>query len=193
MWGFFSNITGFSAFFSKSTKRTNVLNEIVGRKIPTNAPIRWNFSSRVVYTIEKYRKNTIDVFEYMAESEQFKNDQVTLREAFALTSLLCDENLIFFLKMFKMIFEQTEIVFQILQTKYSDVNYCEQRINSLKNLLNDFRNSDHQFNNLFEVLCSNFDESFLNQKGEKLLLVLTIRSFTTSKSTLKFWIQLKIK
>nr|CAI5844470.1 unnamed protein product [Callosobruchus analis] len=37
---FFSNLSGFSSFFSKSSKRSEVLNRIVDRRIPTNAPTR---------------------------------------------------------------------------------------------------------------------------------------------------------
>ena len=40
---FFSDLGGFSTFFSKSTKRTNTLNSYNVSHLPTNAPTRWNF------------------------------------------------------------------------------------------------------------------------------------------------------
>jgi hypothetical protein len=43
---FFSTLSGFSAYFSKSTKRTNVLDAICGNRLHTNAPTRWNYTSR---------------------------------------------------------------------------------------------------------------------------------------------------
>nr|CAI5857137.1 unnamed protein product [Callosobruchus analis] len=59
---FFSNLSGFSSFFSKSSKRSEVLNRIVDRRIPTNAPTRWNFSSRAVVTVESQRRKLIQFF-----------------------------------------------------------------------------------------------------------------------------------
>nr|CAI5844357.1 unnamed protein product [Callosobruchus analis] len=97
---FFSNLSGFSSFFSKSSKRSEVLNRIVDRRIPTNVPTRWYFSSRAVVTVESQRRKLIEVFEFISESEDFFNDNQTLREAYGLRQLLLDSNFIFFLKVF---------------------------------------------------------------------------------------------
>lgn len=45
---FFANITAFATFFSKSPKRTAVLDEVCGRRIPAAGQTRWNFKSRTV-------------------------------------------------------------------------------------------------------------------------------------------------
>lgn len=52
----FSNLSAFAPFFSKSTKRSNVFNEICGKRIPTLAATRWNFTSRSVFTVQKNKK-----------------------------------------------------------------------------------------------------------------------------------------
>nr|CAI5823530.1 unnamed protein product [Callosobruchus analis] len=70
---FFSNLSG---------KRSEALNRIVDRRIPTNAPTRWNFLSRAVVTVESQRRKLIEVFEFISESEDFFNDNQTLREAY---------------------------------------------------------------------------------------------------------------
>nr|CAI5847007.1 unnamed protein product [Callosobruchus analis] len=85
---FFSNLSGFSSFFSKSSKRSEVLNRMVDRRIPTNAPTRWSFSSRAVVTIESQRRKLIEVFEFISESEDFFNDNQALREVYGLRQLL---------------------------------------------------------------------------------------------------------
>nr|CAI5825616.1 unnamed protein product [Callosobruchus analis] len=71
---FFSNLTGFSAFFSKSTKRTNILNEICSAKLPSNAATRWNFTSRAVFTV----------------LASFNNDNHTIKEAVGLRNHMQD-------------------------------------------------------------------------------------------------------
>nr|CAI5867315.1 unnamed protein product [Callosobruchus analis] len=146
---FFSDLSGFSSFFSKSSKRSEVLNRIVDRRIPTNAPTRWNFSSRAVVTVESQRKKLIEVSEFILESEDFFNDNQTLREAYGLRQLLLDSNFIFFLKVFKKIFECTDVVFQILQNKPSDLTYSKTRINSLINQLKGYRSNEIHFNSLY--------------------------------------------
>nr|CAI5866245.1 unnamed protein product [Callosobruchus analis] len=125
--------------FSKSSKRSEVLDRIVDGRIPTNAPTRWNFSSRAVVTVESQRRKLIEVFEFILESEDFFNDNQTLREAYGLRQLLLDSNFIFFLKVFKKIFGHTDVVFQILQNKSTDITYSKTRINSLINQLKEYR------------------------------------------------------
>jgi hypothetical protein len=51
---FFATLSGISVFFSKSTKRTNVLNRICSLKIPGNSQMRWNFKPRRVSADLKY-------------------------------------------------------------------------------------------------------------------------------------------
>ena len=48
---FFANLNGFSAFFSRSPKRTARLDECNARRIPHSVQTRWNFRSRIVSTV----------------------------------------------------------------------------------------------------------------------------------------------
>ena len=43
---FFSTINGLGTFFTKSSKPTNALDNIVKKRFPKVAPTRWNYSSR---------------------------------------------------------------------------------------------------------------------------------------------------
>jgi hypothetical protein len=71
---FFATLTGISVFFSKSTKRTNVLNRICSRKIPGNSQTRWNFKPRIVSTVLKYRDELLEVFNETSTSAEFAKD-----------------------------------------------------------------------------------------------------------------------
>nr|CAI5827286.1 unnamed protein product [Callosobruchus analis] len=134
---FFSNLSGFSSFFSKSSKRSEVLNRIVDRRIPTNAPTRWNFSSRAVVTVETQRRKLIEVFEFISESEDFST-----------IIKLCEK---------LMIFEHTDVVFQILQNKSTDITYSKTRINSLINQLKEYRSNEIHFNSLYSSFIDDTD------------------------------------
>jgi hypothetical protein len=85
---FFSNLSEFATFFSKSIKRTNVLDNICGNWVPTNALTRRNFTSKVVFTINKNRPNSIEVFDYLIDNDEFQNDQQSMREAIRSKSYL---------------------------------------------------------------------------------------------------------
>jgi hypothetical protein len=85
---FFSNLSEFATFFSKSIKRTNVLDNICGNRVPPNALTRRNFTSKVVFTINKNRPNSIEVFDYLIDNDEFQNDQQSMREAIRSKSYL---------------------------------------------------------------------------------------------------------
>jgi hypothetical protein len=85
---FFATLSGISVFFSKSTKRTNVLNRICSRKIPGNSQTRWNFKSRIVSTVLKYRDELLEVFNEISTSAEFAKDSKTIRESIGVNKLL---------------------------------------------------------------------------------------------------------
>lgn len=57
---FFQTLNGLSAFFSKSSKRINALQEFVARRLPSVTPTRWNYTSRLSNTVQKYRNEFTD-------------------------------------------------------------------------------------------------------------------------------------
>jgi hypothetical protein len=142
---FFTNLTGLSAFFSQSTKRSDVLNQIMGCRIPSNSQTRWNFTSRAVFTVSTNKDVLIEVIEHIINRDDFKNNQQTIREATGLKNILTNQNFNFCLHTFKLIFQQTDVVFSILQNKFSDMTYAKNRLNSLLNKLPEFRNKESYF------------------------------------------------
>ena len=57
---FFKTLEGLSAFFSKSTKRTQLLNEVVKRRIPRASPTRWSSNSRLLQTVGMYHSDLLN-------------------------------------------------------------------------------------------------------------------------------------
>jgi hypothetical protein len=75
---FFGNLTGFSTFFTKSTKRMMYLEESDCPRLPRNAPTRWNFTSRIVGTVANNYDKLLDVFDRMVQSD---DDDDTINRA----------------------------------------------------------------------------------------------------------------
>lgn len=159
---FFSNLSGFAPFFSKSTKRTNVLNTICGHRLPSNNVTRWNFTSRAVFTVHSHRERLIEVFNFIIDAEDFKNDSQTIREAVGLKNYLTDSKFCFLLEAFKLIFEQTDVVFSILQNKLTDINFARNRLTALMKTLRDYRTDEKYFNHIYDSL--NLDSEPVQKK-----------------------------
>jgi hypothetical protein len=47
-----------------------------------------NFTSKVVFTINKNRPKSIEVFDYLIDNDEFQNDQQSMREAIRSKSYL---------------------------------------------------------------------------------------------------------
>jgi hypothetical protein len=62
------------------------------------------------------------------DNDEFHNDQQSVREAIGLKSYLLDIKFCFLLKTFQLIFEQTDVVFSILQNRTTDINFAKSRL-----------------------------------------------------------------
>lgn len=116
---FFSNLEGISAFFSQSSKRTAILDEVVKKRIPScPQSIRWNFKSRCVSTVHKYKQEIVECLEKIIDDE--RNDYKTLNKAMGIKSFLKDDDFLFWLDFFCKIMPHCDILFSELQQKQID-------------------------------------------------------------------------
>lgn len=76
---FFSELGGFCAFFSRSPKRTSVLDDVVGSRLPRACATRWNFHSCSVNTVYEHWDDLLKCFKTIQDSGNF--DAVAVREA----------------------------------------------------------------------------------------------------------------
>lgn len=111
---FFSDVQGIPPFFSRSPKRTDILNEVVKKKLPQAAPTRWNFQSRSVNTIYEHRESLIECFDRIREIE---TDSKTISLASGFIRLLQDETFIFWLKFFHTVMPHVDTFFNQIQKK----------------------------------------------------------------------------
>lgn len=59
---FFKTAEGLASFFSKSTKRTHLLDDVVKRRLPRAAPTRWSSNSQLLQTISMYQNDLRTLF-----------------------------------------------------------------------------------------------------------------------------------
>ncbi|XP_039286744.1 zinc finger MYM-type protein 1-like [Nilaparvata lugens] len=134
---FFSTLNGIAAFFSRSPKRVIFLDEFLKRRLPNVCPTRWNYSSRLVNTVHKFRKELCEVFQAMLEHpEEIESDILAPVNGFL--SVLEKFQFVFLLSVFDKIFCHTDILFDVLQHQASDIVYCRKK---LKVFARPFQNS----------------------------------------------------
>lgn len=105
-------------FFSKSPKRTCVLDEVVVHRLPTSTIIRLDFHSRALNTIFENKEALIQRFERIRDSGDF--DANTEQEAGALAVLLESPDFSFFLQLFQEILPHVDVLSAKLQKKNID-------------------------------------------------------------------------
>ncbi|KAK5885982.1 hypothetical protein CesoFtcFv8_017064 [Champsocephalus esox] len=124
---FFSHLSGLAAFFSRSPKRTQLLDEICQKRLPRVAPTRWNFASRLVCTVFEKKDALKDLFDYIVEHHEDFDDAAIL-SADGYLSNLGNFEFEFFLSTFNDIFAHADVLFDILQNKSFDMQFCLTRV-----------------------------------------------------------------
>ncbi|XP_031329186.1 zinc finger MYM-type protein 1-like [Photinus pyralis] len=144
---FFTNLLSFSVFFAKSSKRTRALATHVRKRIPTVAPTRWNFQSRIVQTAKEHKEDLEGLFQAIVEDQNQEWDRETTICARGFLTLLRDFDFNFFLDVFSAIFPHSESLFKILQSKISDIAYCNKKIDDFKSHIQRMR---EEFSDIWE-------------------------------------------
>jgi hypothetical protein len=116
---FFANLRAFPVFFSRSAKRTDILKEIVNRKIPSAPTTRWNFNIRTVTVVHTYREQLNECMEHILESVNLDAD--TINQAGMLLRYLNDDNFNYWLDFFAKIMPHCDILFKQLQSRSKEV------------------------------------------------------------------------
>ena len=121
---FFKTLEGLSAFFSKSTKRTYLLdNNVVKRRLPRTSPTRWSSNSRLLQTVSMYYSDLLVVFGVIGDAEdKWVNDSVMKAAEFE--RWLLKTNSCFLIIAYEEIFNKTDALFRVLQNKLMDIAFC---------------------------------------------------------------------
>lgn len=66
---FFFEVAGYSGFFSKSPKRTSVLDRVVAQTSKSKCVVRWNYHSRAVNTVFEHKDDLLQCFENIRDRQ----------------------------------------------------------------------------------------------------------------------------
>lgn len=126
---FFANLQAFSSFFSRSPKRTAILDEVSKRRLPRTCPTRWNFKSRTVNTLYENKDSFKECLEKIIEVER---DSITIHEANGLLNNLTDEEFLYWLTFFHLIMPHVEIFFNQAQTRGADSFFIQKAVGTFE-------------------------------------------------------------
>ncbi|KAL4107233.1 hypothetical protein QTP88_017616 [Uroleucon formosanum] len=135
---FFANLTGIAAYFHNSTSRTNFVDTIVGKRIPQFVQTRWSSRSKILHTIVNEWSGFIDVFDCISKDP--KSSSESIFGAIGHFKNLKTFEFAFLALIFSDIFIYTDNLFNILQIKSFDVEFCLRKINITYDLINKKRN-----------------------------------------------------
>ncbi|XP_053571536.1 zinc finger MYM-type protein 1-like [Bombina bombina] len=149
---FFSTLEGMATFFSKSTKRTQVLDDFVKRRLPRSAPTRWSSHSRLVHTVNMFQIDLCAMFQFIRQNPaDWDNEAYIMAKGY--NSFLYKSSTCFLLMAYEAIFLQTDILFRLLQNKLMDVGFCCRRIDDTMKFLESKRQEFDTFYGEFEEKC----------------------------------------
>ena len=150
MQGFFANLNSLAAFFSKSPKRTQLLDDMCKRCLPRVAPTRWQYTSKLVNAVHEKRVALKEVFDHILEHhDEYDEDTVLCADGFI--TRLDDFEFCFLLNIFNGIFEHADVLFGMLQKKTLDIQFCMVRVKEFCDTVERARSG---FNQIFEETMS---------------------------------------
>ena len=125
---FFSDLGGFSGFFSRSPKRAALLDEVVETRLPRSSQTRWNFGSRAVCTVFENRDRLLECFERIQASRDF--DSNTVREDKGFSRMLSDPEFLLLLDLFYQIMPRVDVLYAQLQKRGIDAVEAHTAVNN---------------------------------------------------------------
>ncbi|XP_078515047.1 52 kDa repressor of the inhibitor of the protein kinase-like [Lissotriton helveticus] len=143
---FFQDVGGMAAFFSRSPKRMEALQEIVDKRVPRGASTLWNYNIRTVQLIFQYREDLVKCFEAIEANETFDFKSHSEARGFART--LKDREFQFFLFLFEKIMSNVETLYNQLQGRDIDTvsvkRYTTDFVASINKVRDEVDNLDSQ-------------------------------------------------
>lgn len=134
---FFANLQAFSTFFSRSPKRTSVLDEVVKKRLPRAVPTRWNFKSRTVNTLYEHRASFLECLEKIMDDSGA--DFNTINEAHGLLNNLKSSEFLYWLNIFHLIMPHVEIFFNQTQTRGIDSLQIQKTVDTFEQQISNIR------------------------------------------------------
>ncbi|KAL1448391.1 hypothetical protein WDU94_010906 [Cyamophila willieti] len=137
---FFSNVQGICAFFSNSPQRTQILDDIVKKRLPRPVATRWTYHSRTVNIFYNHREDLIKTMEHMTSYDEILNNE-TIDQATGHLKKLKSQSFIFWLSFFQKIMPLSEILFAQFQKISLDSSSIHETVTNFERNVSKVRNS----------------------------------------------------
>ncbi|VVC25652.1 Ribonuclease H-like domain,HAT, C-terminal dimerisation domain,Domain of unknown function DUF4371 [Cinara cedri] len=133
---FICNLTMFRTFFSRSTKRSELLRER-GFKLPNKRDTKWNYNSRAADTIKTHFSELKNAVIHVTEAPGW--DPVSVCTASGLYDKLNDAEFVYLLILFSTISVYADYEFNFNTITLSNIQSCVSEIENLKHNLADLK------------------------------------------------------
>jgi len=135
---FFANLTGIAAYFHNCTSRINIVDDIVGKPIPQFAQTRWSSKSKILHILVNEWFGFIKVFDFISKDPNSSSESIC--GAIGHLKTVKSFEFAFLALIFSDIFTLTDNLFNILQNKSFDTEYCIKKIQLTCDLINNKKN-----------------------------------------------------
>lgn len=149
---FFSTINSIPQFFHHSAKRTTVLDRLVGARLPTACQTRWYSQSNIISNISSHWSDFKAVFDNIMNDRESNSESICKAKGFF--DLFENFEFAYLTIIYSYIFNYTDILFKVLQSKQLDAAYCSTKISDTIEFLNSIRT---------EQMADKFFENALNK------------------------------
>lgn len=163
---FICDLSMFHSFFSEFTNRSAQLRK-QGFKLPIQSDNGWNYHSKASFTIKTHYKELKNAVIYVIENPSW--DPISVCTASKILEKLNDANFVYLLIFFSKIFEYTDYVFNIPQSKmFTNIKVFISEIQNLKQNLADLRKELTVDDNCNEAILLNNDLEYGDKKKNDL-------------------------
>ncbi|KAL6110043.1 uncharacterized protein ACO6RY_19205 [Pungitius sinensis] len=150
---FFKTAEGLGTFFRASTERARLLDDVIKRRLPRAASLRWSSSSRLLQTISTYHSDLRAVFRTMSDNpDSWDNDTVMMAAGY--DRWLSQASTCFFILAYEDIFSVADALFSLLQNKVLDSAFCWARICDTIGFVDRQRQDFDSFHERFGKKCA---------------------------------------
>lgn len=185
---FFAKLSGMSSYFVESISRSEIVNCIIRKQFPQLDQTDWASYTKMLHSIVDEQTGLIAVFEFITQDP--KSSAESICGAVHNLETLKSFEFMFLAQIFKNIFLMAEVLFNTLQDKPFDVDYCLDQINETIILLGKNREQSEflqYFNNAVTLMEPEYDyTNELNSKLEFKLLYYKVIDTVQLQLTTRF-------
>ncbi|CAH1108229.1 unnamed protein product [Psylliodes chrysocephalus] len=132
---FFANVNGLpSFFFHHLAKRTHAADVILNKRIPTSVVTRWSSNSKILSLIHNNWNSLKQVFIDILNDPN--SNKASIRQSQGYLNMFNGFEFVLLVIIFNEFFSISDVLFDVLQKRSLDINYCVSQIKNAQNQLN---------------------------------------------------------